>query len=118
MNKLSILQLSGRLLCFIIISLFAVNLYAAPQRNVKIKLKLDDVALEKVISEIEAQSPYLFNSSDNIDFSTKVSISVSQESIENVCKKLFTPLKISWRIVGDYIYLEKLLEPETREFDT
>ena len=115
MNKLSILQLSGRLLCFIIISLFAVNLYAAPQRNVKIKLKLDDVALEKVISEIEAQSPYLFNSSDNIDFSTKVSISVSQESIENVCKKLFTPLKISWRIVGDYIYLEKLLEPETRK---
>ena len=115
MNKLSILQLSGRLLCFIIISLFAVNLYAAPQRNVKIKLKLDDVALEKVISEIEAQSPYLFNSSDNIDFSTKVSISVSQESIENVCKKLFTPLKISWKIVGDYIYLEKLLEPETRK---
>uniref|UniRef100_UPI0040289C36 TonB-dependent receptor plug domain-containing protein n=1 Tax=Candidatus Cryptobacteroides bacterium TaxID=3085639 RepID=UPI0040289C36 len=40
---------------------------------------------------------------------------MKNETIESVCAKLFTPLKISWKINGHYIYLEDVIEPQTRD---
>lgn len=40
---------------------------------------------------------------------------MKNETIEGVCAKLFTPLKISWKINGHYIYLEDVIEPQTRD---
>lgn len=112
MNKLSILQY-GRLLCIILISFFAADIYARPQEDVKITLKLDNVTLETAIDAIEEQSPYLFVNKE-IDYSTRVSIAVTRETIENTCKALFTPIGVSFRIAGTQIYISKARQPEIR----
>ena len=112
MYKRSILQRYRRLLCFLsAFVLLSAVLDARPQENVRITLKLDDATLEKAIDAIEQQSPYLFVNKE-IDFSTKVSISVSNETIDNTCRALFSPIGVLYRIEGTYIYLTEV-EPVT-----
>ncbi len=106
MNKRSVLQRYGRLCSFFVLFLLSVNLYARPQENIRITLKLDNVLLEQAISAIEEQSPYLFISK-GIDTKTKVSIAVSDETIENTCAVLLAPIGMSYRIEGNYIYITK-----------
>ena len=113
MNKQSILQRYSRLLCILSISvlLASIDLHAKPQEVVRITLELDDVTLETAIDAIEEQSPYLFVNKE-IDYSKKVSISVSAETIENTCKALFPQVNASWKIDGTYIYIFNAPEPE------
>lgn len=86
----------------------------AQTEDIRLTLQLKEATVTEAIGCIKEQSPYLFFiSATNLD--RKVTLSVKNETIESVCKKLFTPLKISWRINGHYIYLEDLSEPETRK---
>ena len=102
------MQRYGRQICLLsVLILLSVNLFARPQSTVRITLQLDNVTLETAIDAIEKQSPYLFVNKE-IDFSIKVSVSVSDETIENTCKALFSPIGVSYRIEGTYIYLTEL----------
>ena len=102
------MQRYGRQICLLsVLILLSVNLFARPQSTVRITLSLDNVTLETAIDAIEKQSPYLFVNKE-IDFSIKVSVSVSDETIENTCKALFSPIGVSYRIEGTYIYLTEL----------
>ena len=86
----------------------------AQTEDIRLTLQLKEATVTEAIGCIKEQSPYLFFiSATNLD--RKVTLSVKNETIESVCKKLFTPLKISWRINGHYIYLEDLPEQETRK---
>lgn len=86
----------------------------AQTEDIRLTLQLKEATVTEAIGCIKEKSPYLFFiSATNLD--RKVTLSVKNETIESVCKKLFTPLKISWRINGHYIYLEDLSEPETRK---
>ena len=108
MYKRGVLQRYGRQICLLsVLILLSVNLFARPQSTVRITLQLDNVTLETAIDAIEKQSPYLFVNKE-IDFSIKVSVSVSDETIENTCKALFSPIGVSYRIEGTYIYLTEL----------
>ena len=108
MYKRGVLQRYGRQICLLsVLILLSVNLFARPQSTVRITLSLDNVTLETAIDAIEKQSPYLFVNKE-IDFSIKVSVSVSDETIENTCKALFSPIGVSYRIEGTYIYLTEL----------
>ena len=108
MYKRGVLQRYGRQICLLsVLILLSSNLFARPQSTVRITLQLDNVTLETAIDAIEKQSPYLFVNKE-IDFSTKVSVSVSDETIENTCKALFSPIGVSYRIEETYIYLTKL----------
>ncbi len=105
MNRYRIPQRSCCLFLFLI--LFLLPAKAAPglqSEDVRLTLQLKDVTLAKAIDSIKEQSPYLFFISIT-DLDRKVSLSVKDETIESVCAKLFTPLKISWRVNGHYIYL-------------
>ena len=82
MNKRNVLQRYGRICSLLVLFLLSANLHARPQENVRITLDLDNVPLEQAIGAIEKQSSYLFVNKE-IDFSTKISISVSSETIEN-----------------------------------
>lgn len=101
------------MLCILSISvlLASIDLHAKPQEVVRITLELDDVTLETAIDAIEEQSPYLFVNKE-IDYSKKVSVSVSAETIENTCKALFPQVNASWKIDGTYIYIFNAPEPE------
>lgn len=105
MNNLSILQ-HGRLLCLILLFFFAVHLEARPQNDVRITLELENVTLKKALDVIEEQSSCLFFNK-GVDLSRQVSISVRNETIENVCKALFLPIDVSYTIDGTQIYITR-----------
>lgn len=110
MNKnRSILYGYRGLFCiFCLISIFVFNtdtIKAEPQRQVvRITLKLEDAPLARALDSIKSQTRYLF-ANQGVDVSRKISISVKDESIGNVCKALFTPLGIAYTIEGFHIFI-------------
>lgn len=112
MTGYGILQKICGTFCFAI--LFALSVSARPvlqDEDIRLTLQLKDVKLEKAIESIKEQSPYLFFISiANLD--QKVSISVKDATIQNVCSKLFTPLGIDYKINGHYIYIYLSVKPK------
>lgn len=115
MNKNSILQRSCCLICsMIILTLSAVQSFAKPQKeDIRLNLELKNVTLDSALDSIKAQSPFTFIVGQ-VDLARKVSISMKNETIGNVCAKLFTPLGIDYKINGHYIYLSNRPKVEPR----
>ena len=108
MNKKA--KCSGKvrsLLCILAVSILSGSLYARPQENVQITLELDGVTLGTAIEHIEEQSPYLFMN-NGVDLTRTVSLSVTDRTIAEVCKILFTPLRVDYRIEDRHIYISNL----------
>ena len=115
MNKNSILQRSCCLICsMIILTLSSVQSFAKPQKeDIRLNLELKNVSLDSALDSIKAQSPFTFIVGQ-VDLARKVSISMKNETIGNVCAKLFTPLGIDYKINGHYIYLSNRPKVEPR----
>lgn len=115
MNKNSILQRSCCLICsMIILTLSSVQSFAKPQKeDIRLNLELKNVTLDSALDSIKAQSPFTFIVGQ-VDLARKVSISMKNETIGNVCAKLFTPLDIEYKINGHYIYLSNRPKVEPR----
>lgn len=115
MNKNSILQRSCCLICsMIILTLSSVQSFAKPQKeDIRLNLELKNVTLDSALDSIKAQSPFTFIVGQ-VDLARKVSISMKNETIGNVCAKLFTPLDIDYKINGHYIYLSNRPKVEPR----
>lgn len=115
MNKNSILQRSCCLICsMIILTLSAVQSFAKPQKeDIRLNLELKNVTLDSALDSIKAQSPFTFIVGQ-VDLARKVSISMKNGTIGNVCAKLFTPLGIDYKINGHYIYLSNRPKVEPR----
>ena len=115
MNKNSILQRSCCLICsMIILTLSSVQSFAKPQKeDIRLNLELKNVTLDSALDSIKAQSPFTFIVGQ-VDLASKVSISMKNGTIGNVCAKLFTPLGIDYKINGHYIYLSNRPKVEPR----
>lgn len=100
-----------RLLFVILIPFFTVNIYARPQDNIRITLKLDNVTLETAIDNIKEQAAYLFLNK-GVNLEQIVSIDVTNATIEQTCKALFTPIGVSYKIEDTYIYLSNNPKPD------
>lgn len=92
------------LLCFLLLFALTVNMNARPQADTRITLKLDNVTLTKAMNEIKQQSRFLFINK-GVDASKIVSINVESETINNVCKALFTPVNVAFTIEGNNIII-------------
>lgn len=105
MRKRCILQRLCGVLCFIAMLLISVDGFAARDGDgTKLTLKLNDVTLEKAVGSIKEQTRYLFFIGQ-VDLSKTVTVNLENASIETVCKELFTPAGISYKIDGHHIYL-------------
>lgn len=115
MNKNSILQRRCCLICsMIILTLSSVQSFAKPQKeDIRLNLELKNVSLDSALDSIKAQSPFTFIVGQ-VDLARKVSMSMKNETIGNVCAKLFTPLGIDYKINGHYIYLSNRPKVEPR----
>ena len=112
MQKRRILRKLCSVLCFSVFLLVSTAGFAAGDGDgTRITLKLKDVTLEKAINCIKEQSRYLFFISQ-VDLSKTVTVDVSDAGIENVCKTLFTPLGVSYKINGHHVYLSMGSEPD------
>ncbi len=105
MNNQSILHCCRLLL---VVFLLAVSHHAKAQEDGKITLLLGDTTLKTAIRSIEAQSPYLFIDS-GIDLDKKINVSVENQTIENICRAVFTPAGISYKIRGHNITLSEIV---------
>lgn len=115
MNKNSILQRSCCLICsMIILTLSSVQSFAKPQKeDIRLNLELKNVTLDSALDSIKAQSPFTFIVGQ-VDLARKVSRSMKNETIGNVCAILFTPFDIDYKINGHYIYLSNRPKVEPR----
>ena len=112
MNKTAKCSLKVRgLFCFMTAISLSASLFAREQEDERITLELDNVTLETAIAAIEEQSSYLFMNSE-VDIDQTISLSVENETIGNVCKSLFTPINVNYRIEGHHIYISNAPEPE------
>lgn len=98
----------------IILTLSSVQSFAKPQKeDIRLNLELKNVSLDSALDSIKAQSPFTFIVGQ-VDLARKVSMSMKNETIGNVCAKLFTPLGIDYKINGHYIYLSNRPKVEPR----
>ena len=98
----------------IILTLSSVQSFAKPQKeDIRLNLELKNVTLDSALDSIKAQSPFTFIVGQ-VDLARKVSISMKNGTIGNVCAKLFTPLDIDYKINGHYIYLSNRPKVEPR----
>lgn len=98
----------------IILTLSSVQSFAKPQKeDIRLNLELKNVTLDSALDSIKAQSPFTFIVGQ-VDLARKVSISMKNETIGNVCAKLFTQLGIDYKINGHYIYLSNRPKVEPR----
>lgn len=73
-----------------------------------ISLNLSNVTVERVITEIENQSPYrFFFEQSGLDLSTRVSIHIMDASITEVLEKIFKSSPYSYQLFDRHIILSK-----------
>ena len=67
--------------------------------NRRISINLENVELKKVISKIEKEANVNFTySSRKIAVNQKVTLKATNETLKNVCEKLFIPIKINYKV--------------------
>ena len=75
----------------------------------KVSLNVQSVRMKKVLFELEKQTNVKFVFSNyTVKSVDRVSLNVSNESLSSVLNKLFTPLSISYTIIGSRILLRKI----------
>ncbi len=110
-----IMKLTGFSLFFSVFFAYAGNMHSQEKR---VSLDLKNVQLEKVLSEIEHQTDYLFISNLNINLKQKVSISVRNKSVKEVLSELLKHTDITFSIEGVNIILSETIENRTRTQQT
>lgn len=97
-----IMRISMFLLFFCIFSLTAGNVNS---QNAKVTINCQNVKLEAILAEIEAQTNYLFIYKENVDVSLYKSIQVDDMPVSEVLSTLLQDSSISYKMEGDHIIL-------------
>lgn len=88
-----------------IYTLFAVE---ANSQNAKVSILANGFSVQKVISEIEKQTDYLFVYDKNeINVNRKVTLNANNESVSQVLNKIFEGTGVIYKLVGKNITLIK-----------
>lgn len=102
----------------VLLCALALTLTALPQARAareqdedRITLKMQNSTLQNVIDGIKEQSRYLFVS-QGVDLTRNVSVNVSNALIGDVCKAIFPPLNVGYRIEGHHIIISNVAPPE------
>ena len=89
-----------------IIFLCSGSVLSASAQNGRITLNMKQVPLEQVMNAIEKQTPYLFVNKD-VRITQKVTINVTNASIEETLNLLFKDTEIDYRIDKRSIFISK-----------
>ena len=88
-----------------IYTLFAVE---ANSQNAKISILANGLSVQKVISEIEKQTDYLFVYDKNeVNVNRKVYLKCENETVAEVLNKVFEGTGVAYKVVGKNITLAK-----------
>ena len=70
----------------------------------RINLKVENATLESVLDKVEQQSRYLFLN-DQVDLSRRVTVDVSEQSLESALTEIFEGMNVAWNIQGTNVYI-------------
>ena len=88
-----------------------LNLQAASQKEARLSLHLSGAPLSEAMDSIRNQSRFLFIN-NGVDVSVKVSLSVSDATIDRICDALFTPVRVNYVIEGYSIIISEIPQAE------
>ena len=97
-----IMRISAFLLFLFVFCLSAEN---TNSQNVNVTLKSNNMELEKVLSEIEKQTDFLFVYNNHVNVTRKVSVNLKKASLEKTLDNLFKGTDVKYSIDGTYILL-------------
>ena len=103
-NLLQGVLLSALLIC-------TLNLQAASRKETRLSLHLSEAPLSEAMDSIRNQSRFLFIN-NGVDVSVKVSLSVSDATIDRICDALFAPVRVDYVIEGYNIIISDMPEAE------
>ena len=95
----------GALLLSLILSVFCA-LPSFAQNNKTVTIEAKDVALEKVMQQIEKQTRCVFLNKD-VDVKENVSVSISGKTLSEALNILFKDKDIEWKIDSGHIIISK-----------
>lgn len=94
-----------KLLRLFVVSISLLSaLGAAAQSQQKITLKMENSSVEAILNEIERQTDYLFVC-ESIDLSRKMTVSLTDRSIDETMAHIFDGTDVAWKITGSNVYL-------------
>ena len=70
----------------------------ASAQNVRVTIKMENTAMENVMTEIERQTRYLFGSDKDVDLSVKVTVDVDNEPLSTALDQMVRGTGISYDI--------------------
>lgn len=89
-----------------IVFLCSASVLSATAQNGRITLNMKQMPLEQAMNAIEKQTPYLFVNKD-VSITQKVTINVTNASIEETLNQLFKDTEIDYRIDKRSIFISK-----------
>lgn len=104
------MKITTLLLMICLSSVYAGNTYS---QETKISLRQKDVQLEKVLSEIEQKTSYLFVYNNEVNVKRTVSIDASDQPVSKILNGIFKDTNISYTLEGSHIILSLRNQQET-----
>ena len=104
MKKIIVRQICLAILLYFSCLQFPSEAFA---QNVRVTIRMENTAMENVMTEIERQTRYLFGSDKDVDLSVKVTVNVDNEPLSTALDQMVRGTGISYDIKDSYILLSK-----------
>ena len=89
----------------LLVCIFCSFASTSHSQNMRVSISKSSTQLNKIFSEIEKQTEYLFVYNNQIDVNRKVSVKVKDKQVTQVLDELFRDTNIDYMIQGNHIVL-------------
>ena len=97
-----IMRISTFLLMVCVFCSYAGN---ANSQNAKVRIRMNNVKLDKILNEIENQTDYLFIYNNQVDINKITSVKVKNEAVAQVLDRILSGTGINYELEGTHIIL-------------
>ncbi|EGJ99809.1 hypothetical protein HMPREF9455_03814 [Dysgonomonas gadei ATCC BAA-286] len=110
-----IMKITTLLLFVGILSIYAEDSYS---QKARVTINEKNIRLDKVLTEIEKQTDYLFIYNDKVETDQKVSVKANTKPVYQVLNDLFKETNVNYSMEGSHIILSNRNEPEVSFVNT
>lgn len=96
---------------FLFVGILSVCAENSFSQTARVSIKKNNIQLEKVLSDIEKQTNYLFIYNDLVEVSRKVSVNVVDKPVNEVLNEIFRNSEIQYQMEGSHIVLSTRANP-------
>ena len=81
-------------------------------QNAKLSLAMKNAKIETILQQIESRTEYRFSyNKEQVDINRRISITVNNESINEILNKIFAGTNVQYTISGNQIILKYTAKP-------